>query len=87
MLVFVCALLLLCAVIVATPAVYRTFREVAARGESLERPDIPKPRGRRGTIRLSKAGQEALARVLIDPPEPNAALKRAFKRRKELIKR
>ncbi|WP_447922705.1 type II toxin -antitoxin system TacA 1-like antitoxin [Achromobacter aegrifaciens] len=38
-------------------------------------------------MRLSKAGQEALARALIDPPEPNAALKRAFKRRKELIKR
>ena len=87
MLIFACGLLLLCAVIVATPAVYRTLREVVARGESLERPEIPKPRGRRGRMRLSTADQEALARALIDPPEPNAALKRAFKRHNEMLRR
>ncbi|MFY3858105.1 DUF1778 domain-containing protein [Achromobacter xylosoxidans] len=86
-LVLMCALLLLCAVIVATPPIYRTLREAVAREESLERSEIPKPRGRRGRMRLSKSGQEAFARALIDPPKPNAALKKAFKRHKELIKR
>lgn len=86
-LVFMCALLLLCAVIVATPPIYRTLREAVAREESLERPEIPKSRGRRGRMRLSTADQEAFARALIDPPEPNAALKRAFKRHNEMLRR
>lgn len=86
-LVFMCALLVLCALVVATPTVYRTLREVVARGEWPERSAIPGPRGRRGRIRMSKADQEAFARALIDPPKPNAALKRAFKRHNELLKR
>ena len=86
-LVFACALLLLCALIVATPAVYRTLREVVASCESSERSAIPGSRGRRGRIRMSRADQEVFARALIDPPEPNAALKRAFKRHNELLKR
>ena len=37
-------------------------------------------------IRLSRADQEMFARALIAPPRPVAALKRAFARRKTLIR-
>ena len=36
-------------------------------------------------IRLSKADSEAFAAALINPPAPNAALKRAFEAHKRLI--
>ena len=36
-------------------------------------------------IRLSAADQEAFVNALMAPPKPNAALKRAFKRRKQLL--
>jgi uncharacterized protein (DUF1778 family) len=36
-------------------------------------------------IRLSLADQEAFANALMAPPKPNAALKRAFARRRKLI--
>lgn len=36
-------------------------------------------------VRLSAADQEAFANALMAPPKPNAALKRAFKRRKQLL--
>ncbi len=36
-------------------------------------------------IRLSLADQEAFANALLKPPKPNAALKRAFARRRKLI--
>ncbi len=36
-------------------------------------------------IRLTVADQEAFARALIAPAKPNAALKRAFKRRCQLL--
>ncbi|MNY30024.1 hypothetical protein D3C86_1641050 [compost metagenome] len=38
-------------------------------------------------IRLSKRAQEAFARSLIDPPQPNAAMVRAFAREKLLLKK
>ncbi|WP_411918928.1 DUF1778 domain-containing protein [Bordetella bronchiseptica] len=34
---------------------------------------------------LSKAGQEALAEALLDPPPSNAALKKAFRQHKKLF--
>lgn len=37
-------------------------------------------------IRLTVADQEAFARALIAPAKPNAALKRAFKRRRQLLR-
>ena len=37
-------------------------------------------------IRLTVADQEAFARALIAPTKPNAALKRAFKRRRQLLR-
>ena len=36
-------------------------------------------------IRLSREAQETFVAMLLDPPPPNAALERAFKRRRELI--
>lgn len=36
-------------------------------------------------IFLSKEGQEALAQSLLDPPPPNAALKKAFQHHKKLF--
>jgi uncharacterized protein (DUF1778 family) len=36
-------------------------------------------------IRLSVAGQRQLAALLLNPPEPAPALKKAFKRRRELL--
>ncbi|WP_080700675.1 DUF1778 domain-containing protein [Bordetella bronchiseptica] len=36
-------------------------------------------------ISLSKAGQEALAEALLDPPPSNAALKKAFRQHKKLF--
>ena len=36
-------------------------------------------------IRLSREAQEQFAKLLLNPPKPNAALKRAFKRRRTLI--
>ena len=36
-------------------------------------------------IFLSKEGQGALAQSLLDPPPPNAALKKAFKHHKKLF--
>lgn len=36
-------------------------------------------------IFLSKEGQEALAQSLLDPPLPNAALKKAFQHHKKLF--
>ncbi len=36
-------------------------------------------------LRLSVADQERFAQALLNPPKPNAALKRAFKRRTKLI--
>jgi uncharacterized protein (DUF1778 family) len=36
-------------------------------------------------IRLSVAGQRQLAALLLNPPEPALALKKAFKRRRELL--
>jgi uncharacterized protein (DUF1778 family) len=36
-------------------------------------------------IRLSLADQETFAQALLSPPEPSAALKRAFARRKKLL--
>jgi uncharacterized protein (DUF1778 family) len=38
-----------------------------------------------GVISLSLADQERFARALLSPPKPNAALKRAFARRRKLI--
>jgi len=38
-----------------------------------------------GVISLSMADQERFARALIEPPKPNAALKRAFAHRRKLI--
>ncbi len=37
-------------------------------------------------MHLTVADQEAFAKALISPPKPNAALKRAFKRRRQLIR-
>ncbi|PHM62842.1 DUF1778 domain-containing protein [Xenorhabdus ishibashii] len=37
-------------------------------------------------IRLSLENQENFAKALIDPPEPNAAMNRAFERNKKLLK-
>jgi len=37
-------------------------------------------------IRLSLTDQECFAQALISPPKPNAALKRAFARRKKLLR-
>ena len=37
-------------------------------------------------IRLSIADQERVADLLLDPPEPKAALKRAFEAHRELIR-
>ena len=36
-------------------------------------------------IRLSLADQRAIAEAILNPPEPNEALKRAFERRRELF--
>lgn len=36
-------------------------------------------------IRLSIEDQRQIARALLSPPKPNAALKRAFKRRQRLL--
>jgi uncharacterized protein (DUF1778 family) len=36
-------------------------------------------------LRISREDQEHLARSLTDPPEPTAALRRAFDRRRELL--
>jgi uncharacterized protein (DUF1778 family) len=36
-------------------------------------------------IRLSVEGQRQLAALLLNPPEPGRALKKAFKRRRELV--
>jgi uncharacterized protein (DUF1778 family) len=38
-----------------------------------------------GVLRLSLADQESFAQALLSPPKPNAAMKRAFARRKKLI--
>ena len=38
-----------------------------------------------GVITMSLADQERFARAMISPPMPNAALKRAFARRRKLI--
>ena len=38
-----------------------------------------------GGIRLSLADQQCFADAMISPPEPNAALQRAFDRRKSLL--
>jgi uncharacterized protein (DUF1778 family) len=38
-----------------------------------------------GIIRLSVEGQRQIAELLLNPPEPNPALKRAFRRRRELF--
>ena len=38
-----------------------------------------------GVLRLSLADQENFAQALLSPPKPNAAMKRAFARRKKLI--
>jgi uncharacterized protein (DUF1778 family) len=37
-------------------------------------------------IRLSLADQRAIAEAILNPPEPNAALKRAFERHRTLVK-
>jgi len=37
-------------------------------------------------IRLSLTDQECFAQALISPPKPNAVLKRAFARRKKLLR-
>jgi uncharacterized protein (DUF1778 family) len=36
-------------------------------------------------IRLSLDDQRKIAKALLNPPKPNAALKRAFKRRRQLL--
>jgi len=36
-------------------------------------------------IRLSIEDQRRIAKALVNPPKPNAALKRAFKRRRQLL--
>ncbi|MBC7203985.1 MAG: DUF1778 domain-containing protein [Pusillimonas sp.] len=51
--------------------------QTAARG-SIERSQV---------IQLSIANQQAFSNALISPPEPNKALKRAFKKRETLLKR
>jgi uncharacterized protein (DUF1778 family) len=38
-----------------------------------------------GVIRLSLVDQECFAQALLEPPKPNAALKRAFARRNKLL--
>lgn len=85
-LIIACVLLFLGVLIVAAPSIYQALREEMAKGESPERPTIPRRRGRCDRIHLSKADQEAIARALIDPVAPNAALRRAFKRRNELLR-
>ncbi len=50
--------------------------QTAARG-AIERTQV---------TRLSMADQEAFANALISPPTPNQALKRAFDKRKALLK-
>ena len=37
-------------------------------------------------VRLSPVDQERFAQALISPPEPSPALKRAFARRRELLR-
>lgn len=37
-------------------------------------------------VRLSLADQEVFAQALLSPPPPNAALKRAFERRRKLLR-
>ena len=39
-----------------------------------------------GIVRCSLADQECFAQTLLDPPQPNAALERAFTRRKTLLR-
>ncbi len=36
-------------------------------------------------IRLSMEGQQQIANLLLNPPEPNSNLKRAFQRRRKLL--
>lgn len=38
-------------------------------------------------MQFSKAAQEAFARALINPPSPNAAMKRAFARGRQMFKK
>jgi len=38
-----------------------------------------------GVVQLSQQDQRQFAAALIDPPKPNAALKRAFARRRKLL--
>lgn len=49
----------------------------AAARESIERTQV---------VRLSIADQQAFVNALISPPSPNKALKKAFEKRKKLLK-
>lgn len=54
--------------------------------------DSPKPKRARSMpqgepIALTRRDAEALAAALIDPPKPNAALKRAFRNLKALTRK
>jgi uncharacterized protein (DUF1778 family) len=57
-----------------TDFVVSSAREAASR--TIEETEI---------IRLSVEGQRQLAEALLNPPKPNAALKRAFQRRRQLF--
>lgn len=41
---------------------------------------------RADVVRLSLADQECFAQALLSPPKPNAALRRAFARRRKLLR-
>lgn len=58
-----------------TDFVVSAAREAAQR--TIEQADV---------VRLSLAGQRHFAQALLAPPEPNAALRLAFERRRKLIR-
>lgn len=46
----------------------------------------PSASARGEEVRLSRAAQECLARALLAPPEASPALKRAFARRRQILR-
>ena len=46
----------------------------------------PSAPARGGEVRLSRADQECLAQALLAPPEASPALKRAFARRRQILR-
>jgi len=49
--------------------------------------DDMKPKLHPDVIRLSIEDQRQIAQALLNPPEPKPALKRAFKRRRQLLEK